>query len=152
MRHFDVIYQKHLDKVLRFATRRVGRPDIAEELTADAFLQLYLHWDAIDVDRLPAWLFTVVTNRAVDYFRHEASEKRFLNSTERLATCHALEDTLLFDSRALNGLHRTCLRLRYIHEMSVDDIADHVGSTPVRVKGHLQYARQILRRQLSGKT
>src|SRR5438552_18687410 len=116
MRRFEHVYQKYREIIFRFAIRRVGRHDLAEELTADAFLELHLHWDSIDVDRLPSWLFTVVRNRAMDHFRREGLEKQFVQSKRSSIECRESEvDKPLFDNPALKPVHRTCLKLRNIH-------------------------------------
>jgi DNA-directed RNA polymerase specialized sigma24 family protein len=72
---FDEVYRQHLPTVLRAAARAVGRRDVAEEITADAFLELYRQFDRIDVSRLPGWLLTVVRNRAIDYWRRQQTER-----------------------------------------------------------------------------
>jgi RNA polymerase sigma-70 factor (ECF subfamily) len=61
-------------------------------------------------------------------------------------------DSGLFESKALKPVHRICLVLRYAHEMTVTEIADRLGLSEVQVKGHLQYARVLLRKQLSAES
>ena len=56
METFESVYSRHRDAVLRFAIRCVGRRDVAEELTAEAFMELHLNWSMIDTARLPSWL------------------------------------------------------------------------------------------------
>jgi RNA polymerase sigma-70 factor (ECF subfamily) len=128
----------------------VGRRDIAEEITADAFLQLHQNWKTIDTERLPAWLLTVVRNRAADHWRRVQVEKRFMEE-ESIPDRTEFGEPFggLFDSPALKGIHRICLTLRYVHEMSLAEIAAYLGLSQVKVKGHLQYARELLRKQLS---
>ncbi|HUA20235.1 MAG TPA: sigma-70 family RNA polymerase sigma factor [Bryobacteraceae bacterium] len=147
---FEAVYRQYRDVVLRFAVQCVGRRDIAEELTADAFLQLHQNWNAIDTERLPAWLLTVVRNRATDYWRRVRLEQRYADE-ERPSDPPRLGGLFLglFENPALKGIHRICLTLRYVHEMSVAEIAAYLGLTEVQVKGHLQYARGLLRKQLS---
>ena len=138
--------------VMRFAIRCVGRRDIAEELTAEAFLELHRHWREIDVGRLPSWLFTVVKNRAADHLRRLGLESRYVSTEPSRPSVKPPEGgTSLFDHEALKPVHRICLTLRYVHEMTLDEIASRLGLTAVQVKGHLQYGRGLLRKQLSGK-
>jgi DNA-directed RNA polymerase specialized sigma24 family protein len=56
----------------------VSRRDVAEDLTSEAFLALYRNLEQIDVTLLPGWLFTVVRNRARDYWRWYLVEQRYL--------------------------------------------------------------------------
>jgi len=150
MGSFEAVYVKYRDVVLRFAVQCVGRREIAEELTAEAFLLLHLHWDTIDTERLPSWLFTVVKNRAADHWRRAELERRYTVSEPRVeATPNPPPSSGLFENSALKPVHRICLMLRYVHEMTVAEIAQRIGLNETQVKGHLQYARGLLRKQLS---
>ena len=148
VQEFEGVYQQYRDVVLRFAIRCVGRREIAEEITADAFLRLHENWRAIDLDRLPAWLLTVVRNRAADYWRRVAVERRHVTEERPLESQSAAVPLAgLFDNQALKPLHRICLTLRYAQEMSLAEIAAYLGLSEVQVKGHLQYSLGLLRKQ-----
>jgi RNA polymerase sigma-70 factor (ECF subfamily) len=150
MESFEAVYVKYRDAVLRFAIRCVGRREIAEELTAEAFLQLHLHWETIDTEKLPSWLLSVVKNRAADHWRRVELERRYTASEPHaVGVSKELPSTGLFENRALKPMHRICLTLRYVHEMTVGEIAERLGLKEVQVKGHLQYARGLLRKQFS---
>jgi RNA polymerase sigma-70 factor (ECF subfamily) len=58
----------------------------------------------------------------------------------------------LRESKSLKPVHRACLILRYVHGMNRDEIARRLGLTETQVKGHLQYARTLLRRELENVT
>jgi RNA polymerase sigma-70 factor, ECF subfamily len=151
MSEFDDVYARHADAVLRFAWRLVGRREIAEELTADAFLSLHQRWASVDVSQLPSWLFAVVRNRAIDHWRRRTVEERYVNTlpAEPASPPTQASPFALVDHPALKPVHRVCLRLRYGHGMTVAEVAAAVGLSDTQVKGHLQYARQILRRELA---
>src|SRR5688500_12104262 len=83
MADFDEVYRTHVRAVFRYAVRVVGRRDVAEELTNDAFLALFRAFDTIDTGQLPKWLFTVVRNRATDYWRRATLEQRYLADLTR---------------------------------------------------------------------
>ena len=155
MSAFDEIYRHHFDGVFRFTTRLVGRRDIAEEITAETFLELYQRMDAIDVSQLPAWLFTVARHRAVDYWRRRAVEERFhtaIGSSYPVSEDPRPDGLNLFDHHALKPVHRLCLKLRYVYGMTLAEIANTTGLSETQAKGHLQYARHLLRKQVSRET
>jgi len=129
--------------------RCVGRREIAEEITADAFLQLHQNWETIDAERLPGWLLTVVKNRATDYWRRADLERRYM--FEDRPQHEPAEEPLtgVFENPALKPIHRICLTLRYVQEMTLAEIAGYLGLSEVQVKGHLQYSRGLLRKQFS---
>ena len=146
MGSFEEIYRRHAQSVFRFAMRCVSRRDVAEDLTSEAFLALYRNLDQIDESQLPAWLLTVVRNRARDYWRRQAVEQRYLETVAPpVADTPPLERWIL-DSPALKPIHRTCLMLRYVHGMSRAEIAAAMGLSETQVKGHLQYALELLRK------
>jgi RNA polymerase sigma-70 factor (ECF subfamily) len=85
MGEFEELYRKHVDAVFRYSLHCVGRREIAEEITGDAFLALYRNLDRVEEGQLPAWLFTVAKNRAMDYWRHCAVEQRYLQAAAEAA-------------------------------------------------------------------
>jgi len=150
MEAFDDVYRRHFAAVLRAAARVVGRRDVAEEITADAFLELYRQFDRIDLDRLPGWLLTVVRNRGIDYWRKQQTERSFAHEApppDEAAEPQARQGNL-FAHPALKPVHRICLVLRYEHGLSREEIARRLGLTDTQVRGHLQYALTLLRKHL----
>jgi RNA polymerase sigma-70 factor (ECF subfamily) len=147
---FEEIYQKHFGAVFRFAIHCVGRRELAEDLTSEAFLELYRNWTRIDVSQLPAWLITVVKNRATDHWRHASREELYANPPAETPTVFDSRlGEFLLENKALRPQHRACLILRYVHGMSREEIAQKLGLTENQVKSYLQYGLQLLREELS---
>jgi RNA polymerase sigma-70 factor, ECF subfamily len=148
METFEELYRRHVHAVFRFAMSLVGDRETAEDLTSDAFLALHRNLKAIDQSLLPAWLLTVVRNRARDLWRRNAVEARVLDdlaATAPSATAPPLERWIL-DAPELRPVHRTCLMLRYVHEMTRAEIAAKLGLSETQVKGYLQYGLALLRK------
>jgi len=148
MGNFEELYRTHVHAVFRFAMSIVGDRETAEDLTSDAFLALHRNLQAIDQSQLPAWLLTVVRNRARDLWRRNAVETRVLDNlaaTAPIATTPPLERWIL-DTPELRPVHRTCLMLRYVHEMTRAEIAAKLGLSETQVKGYLQYGLSLLRK------
>jgi RNA polymerase sigma-70 factor (ECF subfamily) len=151
MKEFEELYRKHLDAVFRYTLHCVGRRAIAEEITSEAFLALFRNLDHIDKSQLPGWLLTVARNRAMDYWRRQAVERRYAESLPDPAAAAAPPSSSaggLFDSKVLKPLHRVCLILRYAHGMDRSEIAQWTGLSQDQVKSCLQYARRLLRNEL----
>ena len=149
MADFEAIYRTHVNAVFRYALRTMGNRTLAEDITSEAFLELYRNLGSIDQGRLPAWLFTVVKNRAVDYWRKQAVEQRYAQES-RLpeaapATGMDVEAWLLREP-ALKPIHRVCLVLHFVHGMTRSEISKRLDLSEIKVKGHLQYALQLLRK------
>ena len=153
MDSFEAVYRQHFGSVFRLAMSVVGRRDVAEDLTADAFLELHRHFAAIHLAELPAWLFVVVRNRARDHWRRERvrdRHARWLASSPPPPVRPPSGPVWLRDER-LTPVQRVCLELHYAWGYTVEEIATRLGLTPGQVKGHMQRARQHLR-ELTGET
>ena len=153
MSEFDEIYARHAAAVFRYSLKCVGRRDVAEDITSDAFLALHRNMAAVDVSQLPGWLFTVAKNKAIDYWRRAQLEQRYLDglapaATPAETTWEPSLEVWLRQTKALKPVHRACLLLRYVHAMDRAEIGRTLGLTGNQVKGHLQYALTILRREL----
>lgn len=152
MTDFDDIYRQHLSAVFRYAIKCIGRREVAEDITSESFIALFRSLDAIDPELLPGWLFTVVRNRATDYWRRAALERRYhggLDPEPRTAAASTSIQEWLDAVPALKPAHRACLILRYVHGLERTAIAARLGLSENQVKGHLQYAHQLLRKQLN---
>ena len=151
MDSFETAYRQHFAAVFRFAASLVGRRDVAEDLTADAFLELHRHMDEIRLHELPAWLFVVVRNRARDRWRRLQTEERsarWLAKEPVAAPAPASPRWLL--SEGLSPVQRVCLELHYVWGFTVSEAAARLGMTEGQVKGHLQRARLHLRTVVKG--
>lgn len=149
MSDFDEIYAKYAAAVFRYALKCVGQRDVAEDVTSEVFLTLHRLRENIDHSRLPGWLFAVARNRAIDHWRRMDVERRYLEmlSTAEVSWSPSLEFWLA-ETKALKPIHRAVLILRYVHGMDRTEIGRRLRLTENQVKGHLQYALTILRREL----
>jgi RNA polymerase sigma-70 factor, ECF subfamily len=146
MERFEALYRRHVQAVFRYALHCVGRREVAEDLTSEAFLALYRTLDSIDDSLLPGWLITVTRNRARDYWRRQTVEQNYAASEANPSPAGGAKvDPWLLESTELKPVHRLCLILRYVHGMTRAEIAEETGLTEIQVKGHLQYALHLLR-------
>lgn len=69
---FAEVYTRHVDTIYGFLARRVG-PHLAEELTAQTFVEAFAQRDRFDADRgsHSAWLFGIAVNLLRRHYRHE---------------------------------------------------------------------------------
>lgn len=150
MGDFEALYRRHVRAVLRFALSTVGNRETAEDLTSEAFLALYRNLDGIDESQLPGWLLAVVRNRARDLWRRRAVEMRYEDQLRDPPAAPAPEvEGWILNSPDLKPVHRTCVTLRYVYGMTRAEIAARTGLTETQVKGYLQYALTLLRKQFS---
>ena len=144
---FEDTYRTHVQAVFRFALSVVGRREVAEDLTSEAFLALYRNFASIDQTLLPGWLLTVVRNRARDWWRRQVLEQRHATETADAAPTNPLPlEQWILEDESLKPIHRACVMLRYVYGYTRAEISAKTGLTENQVKGHLQYALTLLRK------
>jgi RNA polymerase sigma-70 factor (ECF subfamily) len=147
---FEALYRQHVRAVFRFAMSITRRRETAEDLTSEAFLALHRELGSIDQSQLPAWLLTVVRNRARDLWRHQQVEERYAvekkpDVSPAAPPASSLEEWIL-EGAGLKPVHRLCVMLRYVSGMTRAEIAAETGLSELQVKSHLQYALTLLRK------
>jgi len=150
MNDFEKTYCEQMEAVFRFTLHMVRDRALAEDITSETFLALYHNREQIDDNRVQSWLFTVAKNRARDYWRHIAAERRYVENWMDEKYTVADESHLeiwLLESKALKPVHRTCLVLRYLYGMTRMEIAKQTGLDNLQIKSALQYALKLLRKE-----
>jgi RNA polymerase sigma factor (sigma-70 family) len=125
---FERFYEEHRVEVLRLLRRRLGT-DRAEDAFQETFLRALRAYTRLEHgEHLRAWVLTIAQNVALDTYRRT-------RSTEELV------DTAVEDSRPAyeelseltDGLppkERAAVVLRYGYDLSYDQIAEALASTP----------------------
>lgn len=153
-----LLYDRYLDRVYRFSLRLLGRPEEAEEVAAEAFLQAFRHARDFRGDgTFSGWLFRITRNLCLGRMRRgrqlhivsleelaeedwQAEERR--EPLLRLAVQEAL--------RQLPPDYRTVLLLREIDGLTNTEAAQALGRSPAAAKSLHFRARQALRDALVG--
>jgi RNA polymerase sigma factor (sigma-70 family) len=73
-----VFYRRHVDGLLRFFGRALGRADLAFDLTAETFASVLSELPRFQPTGAPAtaWLYTIARNRLIDSMRRSEVEAR----------------------------------------------------------------------------
>ena len=95
-RAFEDLYRTHLRDVYSYAYYRVGNQHDAEDLTEQAFLQAYRHFDRArresDGRPLRPWLIRIAHNLASNYYRDRSRRPQTsLENADPIATRHGTE-------------------------------------------------------------
>lgn len=152
---FGGIYDRYLRTVYRFIYFRVGNQATAEDLTGDVFIRALdrigsFAWMGRDFG---AWLITIARNLVADHFKSARVRTTTVTDDPGLGdhaapydadnpADAALADELAYQTRvALKYLtpdQRTCLRLRFLVGLSLDETAAAMDRPIAAVKA-LQY-------------
>lgn len=165
---YRLIVNRHGRSVYNLVARIVRNDGVAEELAQDAFVRAFGALRSYDpAFKLSNWLFRIAHNVAIDHLRRV---KPGLVSIDDTAGGEGLADALT-DERTQSPLDRAVQRdlredieaalaflrpgfralivMRYLEDMSYDEIAAATGLPLGTVKSHLHRARAALARLMT---
>jgi RNA polymerase sigma factor (sigma-70 family) len=150
------IYDAQFGRLAGWTTKLVGDPDLAHDLATEAFVKLLRNWSTVREPR--AWLYVTVANlvrdhwrkrgrEATAYERHQAGAPEHADlATGDLATTLSVREAVL----ALPDRLRMPVLLHYFADLSVAQVANHLGKSEGTIKRDLYDARTRLTARLEG--
>ncbi|MBI3716355.1 MAG: sigma-70 family RNA polymerase sigma factor [Betaproteobacteria bacterium] len=157
------LYDATVGRVYGVALRIVRRPELAEEVVSDVYLQAWREAGRYDASRgkVLAWLMIIARSRALDFLRrqdeafshpdpHELGEEPFDpadNPHDLLAAARG-NRALLLALETLTPIQRQLLALAFFQGLSHSEIVDHSGIPLGSVKTHIRRALGVLRERL----
>jgi RNA polymerase sigma-70 factor, ECF subfamily len=161
-RAFEDLYRAHLRDVYSYAYYRVGNHHDAEDLTEQAFLQAYRHFERArresDGRPLRPWLIRIAHNLASNYHRDRARRSEAaLDAVEPPSHPHATERvvegreelrTVIAQLEELPEDRREALIMRFALGMSNGEIARALGrshgATKVLIHRSIKQLEQLM--------
>jgi RNA polymerase sigma factor (sigma-70 family) len=158
---FREVYDRYAEAIHRFHLGRTRARDAALDLTAETFAQAWLSRerfkDIADGSAAP-WLFAIARHVLVASVRRHRLEQSacerlgILSAVDRADTpAEASELWLEGLDEALAGLTpdlRQAIRLRIVDDLSFDDVAELMGTTPGAARVRVHRALAALRNRL----
>ena len=147
---FRAFYERMHDRALRTARRLVGYEAVAEDISAEALARSYSRWGQVRSHPNPdAWLLRVVGNLAIDHMRRERRSGPSPR-TEQAAVDRPDDDAVLRVDLAravhkLSNRQQEVVVMRYLVDLSEDEVASSLGMSAGSVKTHLSRASGRLR-------
>ncbi|MGC9334641.1 MAG: sigma-70 family RNA polymerase sigma factor [Anaerolineae bacterium] len=143
------LYRAHVDTVYRYVYTRVRDEQLAEDLTAQVFLQAIEGLPGYEVTGAPfmAWLYRIAHARVVDHYRRQGRRQEVSLPETLVSEGPRPEDfveaeadwAMAIDLLAqLTDDQQDVMILRFIGEMSLDQVAKTLGKTLGAAKA-LQY-------------
>jgi RNA polymerase sigma-70 factor (sigma-E family) len=149
---FRQFYERLQPRAVGAARRMVGSAVLAEDLAAEAFARAYSRWSTVRRHPNPdAWLLRVVGNLSIDHLRREARRPELRPEPGRhdpAADDAALRIDLTQALDTLSGRQQEVVVMRYLIDLSEEDVAVSLGMSTGSVKTHLHRATAKLRDQL----
>jgi RNA polymerase sigma-70 factor (ECF subfamily) len=153
------LYDAYVPAIFRYVSYRVESDAIAEDLTADVFLRMLHALPEYKFTGAPfgAWLFRIASHRIADFYREVKSrqteaipEDYPIDDTEPLNRL-AHEEERLHLRNALQTLSedfQNIILLRFMKEMSYDEVAAVIGKSEGAVRVMQHRALKALAREL----
>jgi RNA polymerase sigma-70 factor (ECF subfamily) len=162
----EALVNEYYIQVYRFAVSILQNTKDAEDATQEAFIAAITHLDKYRAKtNIKAWLFTIAINNCRDRLRkYKRWQKRFVTWYEdrTLASRDPSPEVLTIRKEADSELwsvvnkmgekHRTTIILRFVHGMSVREIAEILDISEGTVHSRLHYAIRKLQNKKTSKT
>ncbi|MGH3430439.1 MAG: sigma-70 family RNA polymerase sigma factor [Mycobacteriales bacterium] len=147
---FRSFFDDLLPTVLRVAQRMTGDRASAEDVAAEAFARAFARWRRVGtLSYREGWVLRVASNLAVDLARRRARVLRTVSTDSADgADSVDLRMTLRPSLARLSRAQRQAVVLRYVADMSENEVAAAMHIRPGTVKSHLHRATQALRTDL----
>lgn len=145
-RALQSLYRSEVGAVYGYLLARCGSRPVAEDLTAETFLNAadrFAHGHGDEVSG--AWLMTVAKRRLIDHWRRAESQRERIERfgrelglvpgrrgeptdvTEASEAADDMRRRVLAALESLPERHRAALTLRYLDEHTVSEVADVLG-------------------------
>ena len=164
---FNALYIKYKDRVYSIALRVTGNGDDALDAAQEAFVLVYKHLPSFKFEsKFSSWLYRLVVNASIDLLRRQRSRLRRSESLDAEGSLAAsISDEAVADpGQALEAkelgrrVHESILRLspklrvvtvlRYLQNLSYEDVAETLEISLGTVKSRLSRAHIALAEQL----
>jgi len=158
---FALLFEANSDKIYSIALRYAGDKTAAMYIAQDTFLKLLSHIGQFRADStFDTWLYRLVVNSCLDYQRRKrkllwlfdrfvdssgAAHDTVLHSLLREERKEAVQDVV----GKLPPDQRIVVILRYMEELSYEQIAEIVGCSTGTVASRLNRAHKVLERRLA---
>jgi RNA polymerase sigma-70 factor, ECF subfamily len=139
------IYDRYAPSIYRYVYRKTGNVETAQDLTAETFRRFLeaLKRDAGPREHLSGWLHRVAHNLIVDHYRRQPVEAPASLEDFEPAVVATQEQDLAREDQAeraraalnmLTPLQQQVVILRYLEELSLQEVAEMLNRTVGSVK------------------
>ena len=145
-KEIETLFRQHYAAMYRLARTILYDADGSKDVVSDVFIRLLHSNPSVQADKMEGYLMMAVRNRCLDVLSHksvrEQVEKLFSEELKQRHIIARNEDERLdrlmqYIERELPPLSQQILRLRFLQEMTYEEVAQEVGVSKVTVYNHL---------------
>jgi RNA polymerase sigma-70 factor (ECF subfamily) len=165
---FGEIVEIYKDKVFQLAYRMLGNRHEAEDIAQEAFIRAYVNIQSYNINlKFSTWLYRIATNLCIDRIRKKKPDYYLdaeVAGTDGLTMYSQipsktslpeddvesleLQDTIQRAISKLPEKYRSVIVLKYIEELSLNEISEILDMPLGTVKTRIHRGRETLRKQL----
>jgi RNA polymerase sigma-70 factor, ECF subfamily len=155
----ESLFAKHHTEIYAYLVRMLRDPELAADLTQDAFIKAYKAYDALEKDEnARAWLYQIAHRVALDELRRRKIIRMIpwtgeahgaAPSAERIAMDLRLSGPLERALARIPERQRAALLLAELHDLTGVELAAAMSVSHVAARAILTRARESLRRALA---
>jgi RNA polymerase sigma-70 factor, ECF subfamily len=165
---YGEIVEIYKDKVFQLCYRILGNRHEAEDMAQEAFIRAYVNISSFNIDlKFSTWLYRIATNLCIDrirkkkpdyYLDAEVSGTDGLTMYSQVASDTVLpedeveslelQETIQREITKLPEKYRSVIVLKYIEELSLNEISEILDIPLGTVKTRIHRGREALRHQL----
>jgi RNA polymerase sigma-70 factor (ECF subfamily) len=155
----EELFAAHHGEIYAYLIRMIRDPDLAADLTQDAFVKAYRNYDTLEKpENARAWLYQIAHRVALDHIRRQkivrfvpwtGESRGAAPSTERLVMDAHLSGDLQRALARIPERQRAALLLAELHDLTGLELAAALGVSHVAARALLTRARESLRQALA---
>lgn len=166
---FSDIVNLYQHKLYQVCYRMLGNKQEAEDIAQEAFVRAYINLHTYDQKRkFSTWLYRIATNLCIDrirkkkpdyYLDAEVTGTEGLDMYSHIASTDQLpdesveqmelQDRIQYEISRLPDKYRSVIVLKYIEELSLQEISEILEIPLGTVKTRIHRGREALRKQLN---
>jgi RNA polymerase sigma-70 factor (ECF subfamily) len=158
-RFVEELFGRHQHEIYAYLVRMLRDPELAADLTQDAFVKAYKAYDTLEKpENARAWLYQIAHRVALDDLRRKRIV-RFIPLVGETRNTTPSAEHLVMDARLSGDLQRaleriperqrSALLLAELHDLTGLELAAALGVSHVAARALLTRARESLRQALS---
>jgi RNA polymerase sigma-70 factor (ECF subfamily) len=155
---FDILYNRYWKKVFNSAYKRVNDKEIAEDITQDIFVQLWIRGSKTLILDLPAYLFVAARNGVFKRMEKENKYTELHDTVIELETPFQQADAKILHREFINSFNRLVenlpeqqriiFKLRFNESLSSKQIAEKLQISQKTVRNHIGRALATLKSEV----
>lgn len=143
----EQLFRRHYEKMYNLARCILSDDDESKDVVSDVFTQILVDNIVLLPESEEGYLMRSVRNRCFNLITHKSVKERVANALLDDAdvifseeTDERLEQLMLLIDNLEPPIRKLIFRLRYLQDMSYQEVADKVGVSKVTVFNHLSKA------------